>query len=329
MERFSDKKKPSLFLIIVLILLLACMIYSSCAYVTYQDQYSVVKQFGRIVQTNNTAGLRFKLPFIQDVTKITKKTRLYDLNKSEVITSDKKTMICDAFILWSVTDAKIYTQTLNASDSTAQSRLDVIVYNAIKTTISSMTQDEVIASRSTNTEIQAVESDLEDVELNDYDDKTNEVSVNAIAISDRLLMAIGNQCDQYGIKVTDIEIKALDLPEENKNAVYERMISERNNIATAYKAQGQSEAQKIKNVTDKEVTVILSEAEAEAEKIVAEGEAEYMRILSDAYNDPEKADYYLYMQQLETVKNSMSYGNSTLIIDKNSPFADIFNGVGR
>lgn len=327
MERYSDKKKPSAFAVFVIILILVVFIGSSCTYTTYQDQYSVVKQFGRIVKTNDTAGLRFKVPFIQDVTTIPKKTRLYDLNKSEVITSDKKTMICDAFVLWSVTDAKMFTQTLNASESTAQSRLDVIVYNAIKTTISSMTQDEVIASRSTSAEINAVDTNLEDVELNDYTDKDESVSVNAIAISDRLLLAIGNQCDQYGIKVTDIEIKALDLPEENKNAVYDRMISERNNIATAYKAQGQSEAQKIRNVTDKEVAVILSKANAEAEKTVAEGEAEYMRILAEAYNDPAKADYYLFMQELETVKSSFNNENTTLIIDKNSPFAEIFNGV--
>lgn len=325
----KNKKKFPLSTILVLIVIVGVIAFNSFAYITNENEYSVVKQFGKIVSVNDTAGLRFKTPIVQDANYISKAVRMYDLNPSEVITSDKKTMIIDAYVLWKVTDARVYTQALNASDNTAQSRLDVIVFNAIKTTVSSMTQDEVIASRNGSREIEIVEADLNDVELQDYalEDEVIE-EVRNIAISEKLLECIGNQCDQYGISITDIEIKMLDLPDENKSAVYERMITERNNIATAYKAQGQSEAQKIRNTTDKEVTVMLSEAEATAEKTVAEGEAEYMKILADAYNDEEKADFYLYTLQLDALKESFnSKKDNILIIDSNSPFANIFNGV--
>lgn len=325
----KNKKKFPLSTILVLIIIVGVIAFNSFAYITNENEYSVVKQFGKIVSVNDTAGLRFKTPIVQDANYISKAVRMYDLNPSEVITSDKKTMIIDAYVLWKVTDARVYTQSLNASDNTAQSRLDVIVFNAIKTTVSSMTQDEVIASRNGSREIEIVEADLNDVELQDYalEDEVIE-EVRNIAISEKLLECIGNQCDQYGISITDIEIKMLDLPDENKSAVYERMITERNNIATAYKAQGQSEAQKIRNTTDKEVTVMLSEAEATAEKTVAEGEAEYMKILADAYNDEEKADFYLYALQLDALKESFnSKKDNILIIDANSPFANIFNGV--
>lgn len=325
-----EKKKGMPFPVLAIILIIIGTIaFNSLAYITYENEYSVIKQFGKIVGVNNTAGLRYKMPVIQDVNYISKAVRMYDLNPSEVITSDKKTMIIDAYVLWKVTDARVYTQSLNASDYTAQSRLDVIVFNAIKTTVSSMTQDEVIASRNGSKDISVIEASVDDVELQDYSiDDDGSDQVRTIAISDKLLEAVGNQCAQYGMEITDIEIKMLDLPDENKSAVYERMITERNNIATAYTAQGQSEAQKIRNNTDKEVAVMLSEAKASAEKTIAEGEAEYMRILADAYNDEEKADFYLYSLELDSLTESLKGSkNNTLIIDANSPFASIFNGI--
>ncbi|MDO4491022.1 MAG: protease modulator HflC [Lachnospiraceae bacterium] len=326
----------SLFLIVAVI---AVIVLSNALYTTPENEYSVVKQFGKIVSTNDSAGLRAKIPFVQEISYVPKAKQIYDLPASEVITSDKKTMIVDAYVLWNVTDAKTYTKTLNASAATAQGRIDVIVYNAIKTTISSMTQEELIASRDSAVKIQITESTLDDVEINDME-STEELDENGnliaapeqekkeiILISDRLISCIGDQCDQYGIEITDVKIKVLDLPEENKEAVYNRMITERNNIAAAYKAQGESEAQIIRNTTDAEVKVMLSEAKADADAIVAEGEAEYMKILSAAYNDADKADFYLFTLQLDTLKESVTNGNTTIFLDKDSPVAGIFNGI--
>lgn len=325
-------------ILVFIVVVAALMVVSGSFYTTMENEYSVVKQFGKIVQTNDTAGLRMKMPFVQTVNYVPKAVQIYDLPASEVITSDKKTMIVDAYVLWKVTDAKAYTQTLNASASTAQGRIDVIVYNAIKTTISSMSQEELIASRDTAVKIVNTTDETEDIEINDIesqelDEEGNVIEdnekeeVEIIVISDRLEQCIGNQCDQYGIELSDVKIKVLDLPDENKEAVYNRMITERNNIAAAYKAQGESEAQIIRNTTDKEVSVMLSEAQAKADATVAEGEAEYMRILSEAYNDEGKADFYLFSLQLDTIKESVTNGNTTIFLDKDSPVAQIFNGV--
>ena len=318
---------------LVLIILLILIVVPSCLYTTQENEFSVVKQFGKIVATTDEAGLHTKIPFVQTVNAVTKATQIYDLPASEVITSDKKTMIVDAYVLWSVKDVKLYTQSLNSSAAVAQGRIDVIVYNAIKTTISSMTQEELIASRDTAMKISATESSMEDIQINDISTEELETEKNAttnnsevIVISDLLKKCIGTQCQQYGIDISDVKIKVLDLPDENKEAVYTRMITERNNIAAAYKAQGESEAQIIKNTTDKEVSVMLSQAQATADKTVAEGEAEYMRILSDAYNDEEKADFYLFSLQLDALRESVTKGNTTLFLDKNSPVAQIFSG---
>lgn len=304
------------------------IVFSSVTFTTKENEYAVVKQFGKIDRVVENPGLNVKIPFIQTVSKIPKNLQFYDLPQSDVITSDKKTMIVDAYIIWEVTDATKFTQSLSANTSTAEGRIDVITYNAIKTTISNMTQEELIASRDDSINLGETETELEDVEIKDIeseDEETGEVEV--INLSTQLLAHVGAQCDQYGIAIDNIEIKVLDLPEENKAAVYTRMITERNNIAAAYTAQGQSEAQKIKNTTDKEVSVMLSEANADADAIIAEGEAEYMKILSDAYNDPEKADFYLFVRSLDTVKASLSNGQTTLFLDKDSPIAEIFQGV--
>lgn len=310
------------------IVIAALIVFNAVTFTTKENEYAVVKQFGKIDRVVENPGLNVKIPFIQTVSKIPKNLQFYDLPQSDVITSDKKTMIVDAYIIWEVTDAKKFTQSLSANTSTAEGRIDVITYNAIKTTISNMTQEELIASRDDSIDIANADAKLEDVEIKDIESEdAPKGDVEVIDLSTKLLEHVGTQCDQYGIAIGDIEIKVLDLPEENKTAVYDRMITERNNIAAAYTAQGQSEAQIIMNTTDKEVSVMLSEANASADAIIAEGEAEYMRILSEAYNDPEKAEFYLYVRSLDTVRSSLDNGQTTLFLDKNSPIAQIFQGI--
>ena len=285
-------KKKSVFIIAV-VAVLAIMIINSGMVVTYPNEYTVIKQFGRIESIRQEPGLSMKIPFIQTAEKIENEVLLYDLAVSDVMTKDKKSMIADCFVLWKIEDPYKYTQTSSAQKSNAEFRIDTITYNSLKNVISSLSQEEVISGR--------------DGEL-------------AKAIQDN----IGNTLEQYGIKLLAVETKSLDLPDENKNAVYERMISERNNIAATYQAEGQEEAKEISNNTNAEIIVMQSEADAQAEEIIAKGEAEYMRILSEAYNDPEKADFYIFLRSLDAAKATMTGNNKTLIIDETSPIAQIF-----
>lgn len=269
------------------------LIGSSCFVVTQENEYSLIRQFGKIDHVVTEAGVTFKLPFIQTVDKLPNEILLYDLASSDVITSDKKTMITDSYILWHITDPLKFAQTLGSSVSNAESRLDTIVYNSTKNIISSMTQEQVISTR---------------------DDE----------LSSQVLSYIGDSLVQYGMELLSFETKHLDLPSDNKSAVYERMISERDNIAATYTAEGNSEAQIIRNTTDKEVTVMLSEAEKQAEILIAEGEAEYMRILSDAYADASRTEFYTFVRSLDAIKLSMTGENKTLILSPDSPIARIF-----
>ena len=286
-------KKKSFMMTVIIVLFLAFIVINAGLVVTYPNEYTVIKQFGKIESIRSQPGLSMKIPVIQTAEKIEKEVLLYDLAVSDVMTKDKKSMIADCFVLWRIDDPYKYTQTLSAQKSNAEFRIDTIVYNSLKNVISSLSQEEVISGR--------------DGEL-------------AQAIEDN----IGDTLNQYGITLLAVETKSLDLPDENKNAVYERMISERNNIAATYQAEGQEEAKEISNNTNAEIIVMQSEADAQAEEIIAKGEAEYMRILSDAYNDPEKADFYLFLRSLDAAKKTMTGNNKTLIIDETSPIAQLF-----
>jgi membrane protease subunit HflC len=129
----------------------------------------------------------------------------------------------------------------------------------------------------------------------------------------------------YGITIVQAQIKALDLPDDNKQAVYDRMISERNNIAASYTAEGEAEAQKIHNQTDKQVAIVKAQAEKDAAVLEAEGEAAYMETLSQAYDTEDKADFYSYIRGLDALKASM-VGDKTIVLDKNSELAKILTG---
>lgn len=268
---------------------------ASCIVITGENEYSLIRQFGKIDHVVSEAGISFKIPFIQSSDTLPRQTLLYDLSPSDVITSDKKTMICDSYILWHIVDPVKFAQTLNGSIAAAEGRLDAIVYNSTKNIISSTSQDDVISGRNG-------------------------------ALSQAILENIGASLDQYGIEILAYETKKLDLPSDNKAAVYERMISERDNIAATYTAEGSSEAQIIRNTTDMEVTVMLSEADREAAILIAEGEAEYMRILSEAYNDETKQEFYSFVRSLDALKLSMQGGNKTVILSPDSPIAQIFYG---
>lgn len=280
---------------LIIIAFAVILVGASSIVITNENQYSLVRQFGKIDKVISTAGISFKIPFVQSVDTLPKQILVYDLAPSDVITSDKKTMICDSYVLWRITDPVKFSQTLNSSIPNAESRLDAIVYNSTKNVISSISQDDVISGRDG-------------------------------ALSQAVIANIGNSLDQYGIELLAYETKKLDLPGDNKAAVYERMISERNNIAATYTAEGSSEAQKIRNTTDMEITVLLSEAEKEAEILIAEGEAEYMRVLSEAYSDASKQEFYSFVRSLDALKLSMKGGSKTVILSPDSPIAQIFYG---
>lgn len=282
-------------IIIVTSLILILIILTSFTVVTYENEYKLIKQFGKVNRVIKDSGISFKLPFIENVDTLPKNIILYDLATSDVITKDKKAMVADSYVLWKITDPLKFAQSLSSSISNAESRIDTVVYNALKTIIGSQTQNDIISSRNGT-----LSSDIMDI--------------------------VSSPMQEYGITILSVETKRLDLPNDNKTAVFNRMISERAQIAAGYIAEGEEESQKIQNSTNKEIQISISQAKAQAETLVAEGEAEYMKILSEAYSSAERKDFYEFIRSLDAVKASLIGNNKTLMLPLDSPLTKIFLG---
>ncbi len=281
--------------IVAFIAVLVILLGLSSIVITYEDEYSLIRQFGKISAIRSEAGISFKLPFVQSVDKLPKELLIYDIAQSDVITMDKKTMIADSYVLWRISDPLKFAQSVNSSVPAAEGRINAVVYNSIKNVIGSMNQNDVISSRKGG-------------------------------LDEKIMENIGTGMDQYGITIVAVETKRLDLPADNKEAVYERMISERSQIAATYTAEGQADAQVIKNTTDKDVSISISDAQAKAAQIEAEGEAEYMRILAEAYGDDSRREFYTFIRSLEALETSFTGGNKTIVLPADSPIAQLFLG---
>ena len=289
-------KKRGIF--IILLLLIALLAVNSI-FTVRENEYACTVRFSKIIETTGNAGLHFKIPFIDSVKYFPKATQLYDIPPSEVLTSDKQNMTVDCYILWSISDPKLFYQTLTTT-ANAEQRLDALTYNQLKTVMGTLAQADII-----NME--------EGGKRNEIYEKISS-DVDALAAT-------------YGIHVEDVKIKQFDLPESNLNAVYNRMISERNQMAEKYTADGNYEASIIRNDVDKQVNIMISDAEAEAAKLQAEGEAEYMRMLAEAYDTKEKKEFYEFTLALDALKSSLTGDQKTVILDGNSELAQILMGA--
>ena len=288
-------KKSALILILCALLLLVGL---NSIYVVEENQYACTVRFSEIIATADTAGLHFKLPFVDNISYFSKATQFYDIPPSEVLTSDKQNMTADCYVLWRIEDPKKFYQTLGTT-GVAEQRLDAITYNELKNVMGTLAQADII----------------------NMDD-----GAERNTIYEGINAKVDSLAQVYGIRVEDVKIKRFDLPQSNENAVYSRMISERNQMAEKYTADGNYDASIIRNDVDKQVNIIISNANAEAAKLVAEGEAEYMRMLAEAYDTPEKKDFYEFTIALDALKQSLTGSEKTIILDADSALAQILTG---
>ena len=283
----------------ITILLLVVLVASASFYTVQENQSACIFRFSEIVSTTDQAGLHFKIPFIDTVEYFTKATQLYDIPPSEVLTSDKQNMTVDCYILWSITDPQQFYRSLG-SVGKAEERLNAITYNALKTTMGTLAQGDII-------------------NMNDGAERNE--------IYDGIADTVNKQAQTYGIFVEDVKIKQFDLPDSNLNAVYNRMISDRNQMAEKFTAEGNLKASQTRNKVDKEVNILISDAELAAAQRIAAGEAEYMRILSEAYDTPEKRAFYEFTLALDALKASLNGDEKTVILDEDSELAKILMGI--
>ena len=282
----------------IAVAVLLVVLIGGSVYTVAENEYACTVRFSQIIGVTDQAGLHFKVPFLDSVKYFAKTTQFYDIPPSEVLTSDKQNMTVDCYLLWSISDPKLFYQTLGTT-AEAEQRLDALTYNELKTVMGTLAQADII--------------NMEDGA------KRNEIYESISTDVDALAKT-------YGIRVEDVKIKQFDLPESNLNAVYTRMISERNQMGEKFTADGNYEASLIRNDVDKQVNIILSNAEAEAAKLVAEGEAEYMKMLGAAYDSKEKQDFYEFILALDALKKSLTGEEKTVILDADSDLAKLLAG---
>ena len=285
-------------IIIAIIVVALLIVGENATYTLREDQYACTFRFSEIVNTESEAGFHFKIPFVDSVKYFSKATQLYDIPPSEVLTSDKQNMTVDCYLIWKISDPQQFYRALGTT-ARAEERLNSIAYSALKNNMSNLAQADII-------------------NMNDGAERNE--------IYESIATSVDKQARTYGIEVEDMKIKQFDLPDSNLNAVYSRMISERNQMAEKYAADGNYEASIIRNDVDKNVNILITNAEAEAAKLEAEGEAEYMRLLAEAYNSDAKKDFYEFTLALDALKQSLTGEENTIILDQDSPLAQILLG---
>ena len=285
-------------IIISAIILVLVIVLANSFYTVAENQSVCIFRFSEIVHTTDQAGLHLKIPFVDSVEYFSKATMFYDIPPSEVLTSDKQNMTVDCYILWRISNPQQFYRALGTTLE-AEERLNAITYNALKTAMGTLAQADII-------------------NMNDGAERND--------IYEGIAESVNAQAATYGIFVEDVKIKQFDLPDSNLNAVYSRMISERNQMAEKYVAEGNYEASLIRNEVDKKVNILISNAKAEAAKLEAEGEGEYMRMLAEAYNTQEKQAFYEFILALDALKATLSGEETTVILSRDSKLAQILMG---
>lgn len=286
--QFKLPKIGKKFVLSMIALALIVFLAMNSVFIVYEGQYAFVTQFGKIVRIVEEPGLKFAIPFIQDHYKVDSRLLFYDVSPSEVLTADKKAMIVDSYALWRISDVRLFIRTV-ATQHEFERRLDAACYSVIKNVMGQLQQTELIS-----------------------DEESSRASLN-----NRVSEMVKKNMENYGVEVKRVEIRRYDLPQDNLAAVYDRMISERTQIAAQFEAEGKYEAAKIRNLSDKEAQVIEAEAEAESERIRGEAEAKYIEILAEAYNTEDKAEFYNLLIEISNLKDSLS-NSPIIILDENS-----------
>ena len=239
-------------------------------------------------------GLFFKVPFIQSVRRFTNQLLTFDTEAEEVFTRDKKIILLDNFAQWRIVNPVSFMVNIGGNRETAHLRIDEFLYSKMREEIGKIDAHTLIADKD------YVMNMLENVE--DH---------------------INSQLEPLGIKIMDIRIKRTEFPDETKPSIYEQMRSERQAVATEYRAQGQKQARTIQSEAERNATIIEAQAYEEAQKIMGEGDAEALKIYAEAYNvDPE---FYEFWKTLQTYKSVIDE-DTTIIISPDSPFAKYIFG---
>ncbi len=268
--------------LIIFIIVVVFLMFQS-VYIVDETQRAIVLQLGKPVSGVVKPGIHFKIPFLQNVVKFDHRLLEYDAPVAEIITKDKKTLVVDNYARWRINDPLLFYKTVKTI-SRGVSRLEDIVYSELRVALGN--------------------HDLVDIVSTKRDDIMEKVTQN-----------VKRQLLPYGIEVVDVRIKRTDLPQENLNAIFARMRSERQKQAKQYRSEGYEIAEKIRAEAEKERAIIIAEAKKKAEAIKGEGEAEATRIYAEAFKKDPK--FFEYWRTIEAYKKGLEKDTTFVLTPKN------------
>lgn len=265
-------------------------------YIVKENEYRIVRQFGEIKRIVQTPGINIKIPLIQSVEMLPKSQMTHNVSEEEINTRDKKRIIIDNYAVWKITDpGKMISNARTIVN--AQLRMEEFIYSVVRTELGQL----------------------------DYVDVVNDENSSRGSLNDRVTERVNEFLSDgnYGIEVVDVRMKRIDLPEENEQSIYTRMISERQSTAQTYLSEGDADKSRIEAETDREVKEMLATAKKEAAIIHAEGESEAAKIYNNTFSkDPEFYNLYRTLQSY-----SKTIGEDTMIIlPANSPYTSMLTG---
>ncbi len=285
------KNKWIAFISIVLLVILGF----GSMYIVKEGEYKVVLRFGEAMRAVEDPGLKFKIPFVENVSMLPKYQMTYDSSPTTILTKDQKPIVVDNYTVWRIKNASQFLKTVQTV-SGGVSRIDEAVYNSVRRKLSEVNYENIIS---------------EETERGNINDEITKDVIDALTR------------DNYGIEIIDVRIKRTDLPEENKQSVYNRMISDRQSIAARYLSEGDEESRKRTSKADRTSTELLAQAEADAKKIIAEGEGEAAKIYNLAYGKDPK--FYSLYRTLESYVTTLK-NEPVIMIPIDSPYAKVLLG---
>ncbi|MFW6020647.1 MAG: protease modulator HflC [Guyparkeria sp.] len=273
------------------IIVLVVFLYATATFQVAEYQEGVKFRLGEIVETDFEPGLHFKLPFVNSVRLFD--TRILSLSTppERFLTSEKKNLIVDYYIKWRITNPADFYRATRGRESVAESRLNQIVKDSMKSQISSRTIAEVVSGD-------------RDLFMRNVIETTNE------------------DISGLGLEIVDVRIMRIELPQEVRESVYSRMEKERSTVAKAIRSRGEEQAKRITSDADRQRVVIISEAEREADELRGEGDAEAARVYAESFGQDE--EFFSFYRSIQAYQKVFANGSDTFILSPDSPFLRYF-----
>ncbi len=276
----------------IVIVVLVLFISISALYTVSETQTAIKLRLGEIVYVDREPGLKFKMPFVNNVVKFDNRIQTLDTPADRFLTGEKKNVIVDSYVKWRITDAEQFYKSTGGNMARTKNRLAQIIKTGLKSEFSKRTIADVVSGE--RSEIMS--------------------SIAKLAKKD---------IAEFGIEIVDVRIKRIDLSQEVSNSVYRRMQAERQRVAKEFRSKGAEEAEIIRAAADKKRTIILANAYRDSEKIRGEGDALSANNYAQAYT--KDVDFYSFYRSLESYKKAFSGQNDIMVLNPNTQFFRHFN----